>query len=105
MKILIYRDYGCADVGPLYEALKSYFTSSSLEIGFTDAAEIKAGVLDKNVRAFFLGGGAGNPFMQKLAGTGNDRMSKTGGFISGFAPEHITPAVMSCLKRTFPNCA
>jgi len=74
MKILIYRDYGCSDVSSLYEGLMAYFTSVDTEIGFTDASEIKAGVLDKNVRALFLGGGAGNPFMQKLAGIGNDRI-------------------------------
>ena len=74
MKILIYRDYGCADISSLYEGLTSYFTSVDTEVGFTDAAEIKAGVLDRNVRALFLGGGAGNPFMQKLAGIGNERI-------------------------------
>lgn len=74
MKILIYRDYGCADVSSLYEGLTSYFSPQGTEVGFTDAAEIKAGILDKNVRAFFMGGGAGNPYMQKLAGEGNDRI-------------------------------
>lgn len=74
MKVLIYRDYGCAAVDSLYEEVNSYFASSDLEVGFTDAAEIKAGVLNKDVKAFFLGGGAGNPFMQKLEGIGNDRI-------------------------------
>lgn len=74
MKILIYRDYGCADVGSLYKGLASCFSSQRTEIAFTDAAEIKAGVLDKNVRALFVGGGAGNPFMEKLSGVGNDKI-------------------------------
>ena len=74
MKILIYRDYGCTDVGPLYKGLTSCFSSQRADVAFTDAAEIKAGVLDKNVQALFVGGGAGNPFMEKLAGTGNERI-------------------------------
>ncbi|MBR1778227.1 MAG: beta-galactosidase trimerization domain-containing protein [Alphaproteobacteria bacterium] len=74
MKILIYRDYGCADVSSLYQELTSYFAPKQTEVGFTDAAEIKAGILDKKIKAFFLGGGAGNPFMQKLKGEGNDRI-------------------------------
>ena len=57
-KILIYRDYGCADVSSLYGELTSYFREKGISVDFTDAAEIKNGVLNRNVKAFFLGGGA-----------------------------------------------
>lgn len=57
-KILIYRDYGCADVSSLYGELASYFREKGITVDFTDAAEIKNGVLNRNVKAFFLGGGA-----------------------------------------------
>lgn len=57
-KILIYRDYGCADVSSLYGELASYFREKGISVDFTDAAEIKNGVLNRNVKAFFLGGGA-----------------------------------------------
>lgn len=73
-KILIYRDYGCADVSSLYAELASYFCKEGLSVDFTDAAEIKNGALDAKVKAFFLGGGAGTPYMQKLAGEGNRRI-------------------------------
>lgn len=73
-KILIYRDYGCADVSSLYGELASYFREKGVSVDFTDAAEIKSGVLNRDVKAFFLGGGAGTPYMRKLAGEGNDRI-------------------------------
>ena len=73
-KILIYRDYGCADVSSLYGELASYFREKGMSVDFTDAAEIKNGALDRGVKAFFLGGGAGTPYMQKLAGEGNERI-------------------------------
>ncbi len=73
-KILIYRDYGCADVSSLYGELASYFREKGVSVDFTDAAEIKSGALNRAVKAFFLGGGAATPYMQKLAGEGNDRI-------------------------------
>lgn len=73
-KILIYRDYGCADVSSLYGELASYFREKGISVDFTDAAEIKSGVLNREVKAFFLGGGAGTPYMRKLAGEGNKRI-------------------------------
>ena len=75
-KILIYRDYGCADVSSLYGELASYFREKGISVDFTDAAEIKNGVLNRDVKAFFLGGGAGTPYMRKLAGEGNDRIRR-----------------------------
>ncbi|MGN1080384.1 MAG: BPL-N domain-containing protein [Alphaproteobacteria bacterium] len=73
-KILIYRDYGCADVSSLYGEVASYFREKGISVDFTDAAEIKSGVLNREVKAFFLGGGAGTPYMRKLAGEGNKRI-------------------------------
>ncbi len=75
-KILIYRDYGCADVSSLYAELTSYFQDKGIRVDFTDAAEIKNGVLNRDVKAFFLGGGAGTPYMQKLAGRGNESVRR-----------------------------
>ena len=59
-KILIYQDYGCADVSSLYGELASYFREKGISVDFTDAAEIKNGVLNRNVKAFFLGGARKN---------------------------------------------
>lgn len=39
LKILIYRDYGCADVSSLYGELASYFREKGISVDFTDAAE------------------------------------------------------------------
>lgn len=70
-KILIYRDYGCADVSSLTEELAFLFADTGISAGFTDAAGISGGALDADVMALFVGGGAGTPFRQKLAGAGN----------------------------------
>ena len=73
-KILIYRDYGCADVHLLYKELVSYYRNEDVDVFFTDAAGIKEGILGKDVKAFFLGGGAATPYMEKLAGEANERI-------------------------------
>ena len=73
-KILIYRDYGCADVHPLYKELVSYYRNEDVDVFFTDAAGIKEGILGKDVKAFFLGCGAATPYMEKLAGEANERI-------------------------------
>ena len=59
-KILIYRDYGCADVNNLYRTLKENFDRQTVAVEMTDAAEIlKRNALNSNVLAFFMPGGAG----------------------------------------------
>ena len=74
-KILIYRDYGCADVNTLEQGLKEYFEPKGCKIGFTDAAGIiKDNELNENVLAFFMPGGAGTPFRRKLEVLGNEKI-------------------------------
>lgn len=76
LKILIYRDYGCADVSSLKEELASLFSETGVEIGFTDAAGIAGGALKSDVLALFIGGGAGTPYRQKLGAGGNAAIRK-----------------------------
>lgn len=100
MKVLVYCDYGCADVSSLFEELASCFMPRGIEVAFTDAAEIKAGILDETVKAFFLGGGAGNPYMQKLSGVGNEKIRgyvKNGGIYFGIC----AGAYYACRKIAF----
>lgn len=74
-KVLIYQDYGCADVRLLESALKTYFEPRGCQVGFTDAAEIiKNNALNDEVLAFFIPGGAGTPFRHKLEYLGNDKI-------------------------------
>lgn len=74
-KILIYEDYGCADVSALEKGLKEYFEPRGCNIGFTDAAGIiNGGELNENVLAFFIPGGAGTPYRRKLEVLGNEKI-------------------------------
>lgn len=76
LKILIYRDYGCADVSSLEKELTFLFSKTNIHVGFTDVAGIVGGDLDENVSALFVGGGAGTPYRQKLGGAGNAAIRK-----------------------------
>jgi len=86
-KILIYRDYGCANVYPLYRSLNDYFSPFGYKLEFTDAQSIiNESVLDSSVFAFFMPGGAGIPYEMKLKGKGNDKIRSyvtKGGFYFG----------------------
>lgn len=74
-KILIYEDYGCADVSALEKGLREYFEPRGCCVGFTDAAGIiRNGELNKNVLAFFMPGGAGTPYRRKLEVLGNEKI-------------------------------
>lgn len=70
--ILIYEDYGCADITILSTELKAYFEPRGYTVGLTDAAGIIRGhELNESVLAFFMPGGADTPYRQKLAVQGN----------------------------------
>lgn len=70
--VLIYEDYGCADITVLTHALKTYYEPRGYTVGFTDAAGIIRGQeLNDTVHAFFMPGGADTPYRQKLAVQGN----------------------------------
>ena len=73
-KVLIYQDYGCAHLSPLKKAVERYFLPRGIFVDFTDAAAIKEGALGGDVVAFFMPGGAGTPFREKLFGPGNKRI-------------------------------
>lgn len=74
-KILIYQDYGCADVSSLESELKKYFEPRGCMVGFTDAAGIiKNNELDDTALAFFMPGGAGTPYRRKLEVLGNEKI-------------------------------
>lgn len=74
-KILIYKDYGCADVSNLFEELKEYFEPLNCKIEYTDSTDIiKYNSLNNDVLAFFMPGGRGTPYRQKLQVLGNDKI-------------------------------
>lgn len=80
-KVLIYRDYGCADVGMLEQELRSYFEPRGCVVDFADAQGIiKDGALNDDVLAFFMPGGAGTPFRRKLEVLGNEKIRE---YVSG----------------------
>lgn len=71
-KILIYEDYGCSDVSSLLNRLKEYFEPRGYQVDLTDAGRIlKESALNEDVFAFFMPGGAGTPYRQKLQAQGN----------------------------------
>lgn len=106
-KILIYRDYGCADVNTLEQGLKEYFEPKGCKIGFTDAAGIiKDNELNENVLAFFMPGGAGTPFRRKLEVLGNEKIRsyiRAAASITASAPAPIMHAGKRFLKKTFQS--
>ncbi len=74
-KVLIYCDYGCADVTMLEQGVRDYFEPKGCEVGFADAQGIiKDEVLNDDVLAFFMPEGAGTPFRRKLEVLGNDKI-------------------------------
>lgn len=95
-KILIYRDYGCADVNTLEQGLKEYFEPKGCKIGFTDAAGIiKDNELNENVLAFFMPAGPVRRFAASLkfsATRKSDPMSAAAAYITAFVPAPIMPA-------------
>ena len=74
-KVLIYRDYGVADLTNLSKALELYFEPRGIQVDFTDASAIlKENALDENVLLFVMPGGAATPFLQKLYVQGNEKI-------------------------------
>ena len=72
-KILIYCDYGCSNIGQLKSVLSSYFEPKGILVSETDAHQIiKEHLLDTDVLAFVLPGGAATPYRQKLSVQGNE---------------------------------
>lgn len=74
-KVLIYDDYGCADVNVLAKELRAYFEPRGCRVGFTDANEIiSRNSLNQEVLAFFIPGGASTPYRHKLEVLGNAKI-------------------------------
>lgn len=100
-KVLIYRDYGCADVTALEQGLREYFVPRGSKVGFTDAAEIiRNNALNEDVLAFFMPGGAGTPYRKKLEVQGNDKIRRyvqNGGIYYGIC----AGAYYACRKTVF----
>ncbi len=100
-KVLIYEDYGCADVSLLAEGLREYFEPRGCHVGFTDAASIiKNNELNENVLAFFIPGGAGTPYRRKLEIQGNEKIRdyvKNGGIYYGIC----AGAYYACRRTIF----
>lgn len=69
--ILIYQDY-VYNNGALFKALSSFYGSN--QIGFADADDLRNGILDQNVKAFIMPGGASRYVSNKLNGVGNQRI-------------------------------
>ena len=74
-KVLIYEDYGCADISVLAKELRTYFEPRGCSVGFTDANEIiSRNSLNQEVLAFFIPGGASTPYRHKLEVLGNAKI-------------------------------
>ena len=57
-EVLIYRDYGCADVNALTEELRTYFEPRGCKVDFVDANDIiYRNRLNDKVLALFMPGG------------------------------------------------
>lgn len=100
-KVLIYEDYGCADVSALAEGLREYFEPRGCSVDFTDAAGIiKYNELNDDVLAFFIPGGAGTPYRRKLEVQGNEKIReyvKNGGIYYGIC----AGAYYACRRTIF----
>ena len=73
--VLIYCDYGCADVNALAEELRTYFEPRGCKVGFADANDIiYRGRLNDKVIALFMPGGASTPYRHKLKVQGNEKI-------------------------------
>lgn len=74
-KVLIYEDYGCADISVLAKELRTYFEPRGCKVGFTNANEIiSRNSLNQEVLAFFIPGGASTPYRHKLEILGNAKI-------------------------------
>lgn len=100
-KVLIYKDYGCADVSALEQELRAYFEPRGCEVSFTDAAGIiYRNELNHNVLAFFMPGGASTPYRHKLEVLGNQKIRayvRTGGIYYGIC----AGAYYACRRTIF----
>lgn len=67
-KIIVYQDYIHSNA-QLYRALAAHFGED--RVYFADAQDILDGILDQNVSAFVMPGGADLYYVEKLNGTGN----------------------------------
>ncbi len=75
-KVLIYCDYGCADITNLRKELERCFHNKGITVSDVDAAGIiKENALNEEVLAFFMPGGASTPYRQKLKKYGDDKIS------------------------------
>ena len=74
-RVLIYRDYGCADVSDLHAALGEFYAGRGIDVEMTDAsAVLKDNALNDEVLAFFMPGGAATPYRMKLGCLGNAKI-------------------------------
>ncbi|OPZ78124.1 MAG: hypothetical protein BWY78_00725 [Alphaproteobacteria bacterium ADurb.Bin438] len=100
-KVLIYRDYGCSDLTALTKELKGFFEPKGISVDYTDAKSIvHEDALNKDVVAFFMPGGAGTPYRQKLENQGNEKIYdyvKNGGVYFGIC----AGAYYACKKIEF----
>lgn len=75
--VLIYCDYGCADVNALAEELRTYFEPRGCKVDFVDANDIiYRNRLNDKVLALFMPGGASTPYRHKLKVRGNEKIRK-----------------------------
>lgn len=76
-RVLIYEDYGCASINILKTALEQYYRGSGIGVDVADAsAIIRDRVLNDEVLAFVMPGGAATPYRQKLQVQGNDAIAE-----------------------------
>jgi len=105
-QVLIYQDYGCSSLSPLKREVDGFFVPLNIPVSFTDAAAIKAGVLTSDVVAFFMPGGAGTPFREKLSGEGNRQIQayvRQGGTYFGICAGAYYACAQTVFEKGIPE--
>ncbi len=86
-KILIYNDVGAEGVDILNFEISDYFLKNGMKIEYANSFDIlENGILNKDIYAFFMPGGAANPYEDKLGKKGNTLIKsyvKNGGMYLG----------------------
>lgn len=104
--ILIYEDYGCADITILLNELKTYFEPRGYTVGLTNAVGIIRGhELNESILAFFMPGGADTPYRQKLAVQGNHLIRnyvKSGGIYYGICAGAYYACRQTIFEKNIP---
>lgn len=104
-KFLIYQDQGCADNAQLVKSLRCYDAESDIVIVSADDI-LKRNVLNKDVKVFFMPGGASTPYRHRLEVLGNTKIRQyvqEGGVYCGICAGAYYACEYTDFERNFPE--